>query len=105
MSKIRSWGNYNLAGQTIRIRPRELMEPSMLLDDNTTDPWRWAEHKAEVVQETPYFLVLKILPQYNPHGYGVSREYNTTIHKHDIRSGVYILKDEDGNRIKARGAA
>lgn len=75
--------HYSLAGQTIKVKTKR--------GESTERPWGYAEQKMCVDMETPYFLLLTVLPHMNPHGFGLSQPYQTTIHKHDIEVGEFII--------------
>ena len=90
---------YGLEGRTVTIKPKVLMDESSLLSSSVVEPWRYAEQKAVVVQETPYFLTVEIQKHRAPHSWGDSTPYKTAIHKHDIYAGNIIMKTLDGERV------
>lgn len=81
--------NYGLEGQTIKV--------SRKAGESDAYPWGYAEQDMKVEKETPYFLLCTVLKHLNPHGFGPSKPYRTTLHKHDIQAGNFII---NGGSIK-----
>lgn len=75
--------HYDLEGQTIRVKRKS--------GESDAYPWGYAEQMLRVDKETPYFLSCTVLPHKNPHGFGMSTPYRTTLHKHDIQIGEFII--------------
>lgn len=75
--------HYGLTGQTISVKAKH--------GESAECPWGYDEQKMRVNMETAYFLLLTVLPHRHPMGFGLSRPYRTTIHKHDIQVGDFII--------------
>lgn len=90
----RFWKNYGLKGKSILIRRKA---PNDAI--HASEPWSYDQQKAIVVDETNCFLTLEIQPHMNPEGFAESKPYCTSVHKHDIATGVYQLKRLNGTVI------
>lgn len=96
----KGYKDYGLRGKTIIVSKKKKKEPSFNETADSSDPWSYGPQEAKVIAETPYFIVVTILPHYNPHGLGLSSPYSTSLHKHDIMTGDAIIKRTDGTTIR-----
>lgn len=83
------FSHYGLAGQTVRVKRRN--------GESDAYPWGYTIQKMRITMETPYFLVAEVLPHRHPLGFGLSFPYLTTLHKHDIQTGDFIINGGDKN--------
>ncbi|MCC8067007.1 MAG: hypothetical protein LIO94_07895 [Clostridiales bacterium] len=95
----KGYKHYGLTGQNIRIR---MVHPSVADLDaaiGCVNPWAYGEQVVKVIHESEYCLTVRFPEHYNPRGWGLSKPYNTSIHKHDLRTGEVIMKTMSGKRI------
>lgn len=74
---------YGLTGETVMVRFKG--------GDSDVYPWQNREVPVLVVNEYETFLTVTVLPHRAPKGYGLSKPYPRTIHKHDILIGELII--------------
>lgn len=58
-------------------------------------PWGGIEVPVRVEAEYPTFILATVLPHRSTKGFGISRPYRVTFHKHDIMIGDIILNGGD----------
>lgn len=56
-----------------------------------TYPWGDIEVSVRVEAEYPTFILVTVLPHRSPKGFGMSKPYRITFHKHDIMHGDILL--------------
>jgi len=76
--------DYGLTGKTVKVKKKHS-------GDSSGEFWAYKEQTVEVIMETDCFLRIVALPHLHPEGLDTSKPYVTTIHKHDILIGEYLL--------------
>ena len=83
---------YNITGKTVQIK---------LNDSPDASVWSGVELPAVVIAEYKKFMIVEILPHYNPNqNMGISKPYRLGINKMDIHFGHTVVKEKNGKSYK-----
>ncbi len=86
---MKKFKHYGLTGKTVKVKLKK--------GHSEAYPWQGKAVPVLITGEYDNFLSGTVLPHYAPHGFGLSKPYPITIHKHDILIGEMII---NGGAVK-----